>query len=364
MTLVLEKAVIPTDLPLVKPSSSVLSVTTNTSRNIPNIGTTLAYDKVDPSPIVSSNSTGVFQVGTSNVLWRAVDSLGNIGAAYQQVNVISVLPPANTNNRVAMINFDDGYNSIYTLGKPILDKYNIKTTQYVICGVVGQQDYMNWNMVHALQSSGHDIQAHTMTHPHSNHLTQAQLNYEYGQDISCFTNNGTSGVHMVAMPYNEGFNNATVINTISQYYDMARGGNDATAFLHCNNTFSSTQADCKTTNSQGAMNPYNRFNIRAWSTDVVATNVNYNDALSFANFVQVVNAATTNTSSNSTEIPIVYFHRIVKDNSVIPDPELKGTTTTLFDAEMKYLADNNFKIRTTKDLAYDGTKNWFYFKTS
>ena len=365
LSLLLEQAIIPTDLPLVTPPTGILSVTTNSSRNIPNTGIPLVSDRNDPSPVIASNSTGVFPVGNTTVLWRATDSLGNIGAAYQKVGVISVNPPpTSAYNRVAMINFDDGYSSIYTLGKPILDKYNIKTTQYVVCGVVGDGDYMNWNMVHSMQADGQDVQAHTMNHVHSNVLSAATLTYEYGQDIPCFTNNGTSGVHMVAMPYNEGYNNATVINTISQYYDMARGGNDVTFFLHCSNPLTSAQADCKTYNPQGVLNPYNRYTIRAWSEDVAASTDNYNDALSLSQFVQVVNAATTNTSFNSTEIPIVYFHRVVQDNAAISDPALKGTTTILLDAAMKYLADNNFKIRTTKDLGYDPVKNWFYFKTS
>ena len=365
ITMALERVIIPTDLPTVTPPSNILSVTTNSSRNIPNTGTPAVYDKNDPSPVITNNSTQVFPVGNTTVLWRATDSLGNIGVAYQKVGVISVTPPpASQYNRVAMINFDDSYSSIYTLGKPILDKYGIKTTQYVICGRVDSAlDYMNWNMVHAMQADGQDIEAHTMTHPNSNLLTAAQLTYEYGKDMSCFTNNGTSGVHMVAMPYNDGYDNATVINTISKYYDMARGGNDVTFFLHCNNIFFSTQSDCKTYNSQGIMNQYNRYNIRGESMDVWSISDNFNDAQTLSQFVQMINAATTNTSFNSTEIPIIYFHRVVQDNAAISDPKSKGTTTAVLDAAMKYLVDNNFKIRTTKDLGYDPVNNWFYLIT-
>ena len=363
LTLVLKQVVIPSNIPVVTPPTTILSVTTNSTRNITNLGSVTAFDSTDPSPIIQNNSTGIFPIGNTTIAWRATDSQGNIGIAYQTINVIkSPSVTASTFNKVAMINFDDGYLSVNTLAKPILDKYNIKTTQYIVCGSVNTGDYMSWNMLNTLQSQGHDIQAHTMTHAHSNVLSQARLNYEYGQSVPCLTNNGTSGVHMVAMPFNEGFNNATVINTISNSYDMARGGNDPTFFLHCNNFATSTQANCTTFKSPGVLNSFNKYSIRSWSHDLATISTNYNDGKSFSKFLEVVNAATTNTSSNSTEVPIIYYHRMVLDNGPTSTSEYKGTTTALFDAEMKYLADNNFKIWTTDNFGYDNVNNRFFMK--
>lgn len=360
LSLILEQVVISTDLPIVIPPPNILSVTTNSSRNIPNLGAPTVFDRIDSLSVITNNSTGTFPVGNTTVLWLATNSIGNIGAASQRVSIISVNQSGSIFNRVAMINFDDDYRSIYTLGKPILDKYGIKATDYFTCDFIGQGNNIDWNLIHALQADGQDIQAHTMTHPDSNHLSQSQLDYQYGQDISCFTNNGTAGVHMVAMPLNAGYNNATVINTIAKYYDMARGGGDPTFFLHCNNQLSG-QTNCETYNSQGKLNLYNRYNIRSYTEQVIEINDNFTDALTFSAFVKEVNSANTNTSANSTQIPIVIFHRVVLDNSVLP-PDSRGITTTLLDAEMKYLIDNNFKIWTTKDLAYDTVTNTFYLK--
>lgn len=365
LNLILEQAVIPTDLPIVNPPVNILSVTTNSSRNIPNIGSPATYDENDSSISAVTNSSRVFPIGNTNVLWHATNSKGNIGAAYQKITVISASPPTNQFNRMAMINFDDGFTSVYVFGKPILDKYNIKTTQYIICGRVGANDYMNWNMIHTLQAENHDIQAHTMNHLNSNMLSQNQLDYEYGQDIPCLSNNGTTGVHVVAMPFNAGYNNATVINTISKYFDFSRGfssGNEITFFLHCNGP-TSVQTNCKTFDSSGKLNKYTRYDIPPWSSDTSIIANNYNDTASFSSFIHEINKATTNTSSNSTEIPIVYYHRVVQNNTLIPNVSNRGITTLLLDAEMKYLVDNNFKIRTTNDLVYDNTTNWFSFKT-
>ena len=365
VSLILEQAVIPTDLPIVKPPVNILSATTNSSRNIPNLGASQAFDKNDPSVVATNNSPGAFPVGDTNVIWHATNSKGNIGAAYQKITVISASPPANQFNKVAMINFDDGFASVFVFGKPILDKYNIKTTQYVICGRVGGNDYMTWNMVHSLQADGHDIQAHTMNHLNSNKMSQSQLDYEYGRDIPCLTNNGTTGVHVVAIPFNAGYNNKTVINTIAKYFDFARGfdsSNEITFFLHCNGPLS-TQTDCRTFDSTGKLNKFTRYDMPNWSSDTSINASRYNDAVSFASFIHEINKATTNTATTSTEIPVVYYHRIVQNNTAIPNFSLRGTTTELFDAEMKYLVDNNFKIRTTKDLTYNTSTNLFSFTT-
>ena len=48
-------------------------------------------------------------------------------------------------NRVAMINFDDGWVSQYTLGKPILDEFGYKASYFLPCGHIGLKDkYLSW----------------------------------------------------------------------------------------------------------------------------------------------------------------------------------------------------------------------------
>jgi len=215
----------------------------------------------------------------------------------------------------------------------------------------------------ALQAQGHNVQSHTMNHLHANHFSQAQLGFEYGQAKPCLTNDGITNIHMVAIPFQEGYNNATVIHSIAKYYDMARGGVENTFLLHCSGP-ASTQSDCRTNDTNGNLNQYTRYNIRNWSQDAVAGLSNWHDAQTFAQFIQVANSATTNAGPNSTEVPILLYHRMVTSNGGFSDIGLRGTSVTLLDAEMKYLKDNNFKIWSSKNLAYDPVKNWFYFKAS
>ena len=74
---------------------------------------------------------------------------------------------------------------------------------------------------------GHDIEAHTMTHPHLDKLSSSELEYEIGQSKRCLLNYGINST-IFAYPYGEGWDNPEVVNIVSKYFDLAR----ATARIH------------------------------------------------------------------------------------------------------------------------------------
>jgi len=63
-------------------------------------------------------------------------------------------------------------------------------------------------------------------------------------------------------------------------------------------------------------------------------------------------------------IPIIGYHNI---NATISDvsytTESSATSLDLFEAEMKYLHDNGFRVITFSDLGYDENSNSFYIKS-
>jgi peptidoglycan/xylan/chitin deacetylase (PgdA/CDA1 family) len=80
------------------------------------------------------------------------------------------------------IDFDDGYQSMYDNGLPLLDAVGIKTSQYIVTGspnnaivnpdqgpvgivdVSGNSDFLSWAEVQTMAANGHEIGAHTRTH--------------------------------------------------------------------------------------------------------------------------------------------------------------------------------------------------------
>jgi Polysaccharide deacetylase/Bacterial Ig-like domain (group 2) len=88
------------------------------------------------------------------------------------------LPFTITNSGFVSINFDDGYQSSYDNGFPILDAAGLNYTWYIITQDVGSTDYATWSEIFTVYKNGHEIGNHTRTHPFLTTLTQAQMQDE------------------------------------------------------------------------------------------------------------------------------------------------------------------------------------------
>jgi peptidoglycan/xylan/chitin deacetylase (PgdA/CDA1 family) len=82
------------------------------------------------------------------------------------------------NQPIITITFDDGWETVYTKALPTLQKYGFQTTQYVITGTFTDNAYMSEAQIKSMKASGHEIAAHTITHPDLTTLTDPQLDKE------------------------------------------------------------------------------------------------------------------------------------------------------------------------------------------
>jgi len=81
-----------------------------------------------------------------------------------------------------LLTFDDGYDDNYTELFPLLKKYNVKATVFVITDLLGTEHYMTREQVKELSESGLvSIQSHTVTHPNLNDCSEKQLETELYQ---------------------------------------------------------------------------------------------------------------------------------------------------------------------------------------
>lgn len=261
--------------------------------------------------------------------------------------------------KAVILTFDDNWKSQFTNARPILDKYGLRATFFVICNYVGRDNTtrMNWQDVLTLQKEGHDIESHTMNHKNLNKLSAAKVDYEVGQSKNCLSTHGIRNVTIMATPYNEGWKNATVTKTISKYYNMARSGNADIMFLHCDKWVSS-QKDCRTFFSNGTMTFANRYSIRAWSHNYYDGLYKHNGTQILDKFIQVVNKQTNYNLPVGTinAIPVIEYHNVDNVNSPYT------TRTDLFNSEMKYLHDKGFRVITMSDLGFNQTNNFLYIK--
>jgi peptidoglycan/xylan/chitin deacetylase (PgdA/CDA1 family) len=261
-------------------------------------------------------------------------------------------------NKVVILNFDDSRKSQFTNAKPILDKYGFKATFYVVCTYIGAKEgYMNWQEVETLHREGHDIASHGVHHIHLDKLPKKDIEFELSGSKKCLQDHGINAKSF-AYPFGSGSDNKTVINIVAKYYDMARTGNDALAFLRCDNPqVKPTQTDCRTFTDKDGLTYANRYTVRAWSQDATRNENSYNDTVMLDKFIKIVNSQTKyNNDGTIRAIPIIVYHK-VGDSGGTFDTSLK-----LFESQMKYLYANDFMVLTMADLAYNDKSNYFSVK--
>lgn len=273
-------------------------------------------------------------------------------------------------NKFAILNFDDGWKSHYQIVKPILDKYDFKATFYIVCNYVADENTnddkrMNWNDIVDLRNDGMDIGSHTMNHEDLKDLSNSEIEFEIGESKKCLSNRGIN-VTTFAYPFSSGTDNEFVINTISKYYDLGRSGGSTLMFLHCNGwPDKSDQKNCSTFNENGELNPVTKYSMLRWAHQ---NDRGSDDQEIYENFVEFVESQTQynklkdsgigNDSTSILAIPIIVYHNVAESS------EGKLTISTdLFDREIKYLHDNNFRLITMSDLGYNYGSNFLYIKS-
>jgi peptidoglycan/xylan/chitin deacetylase (PgdA/CDA1 family) len=129
--------------------------------------------------------------------------------------------PVGFSRPIVSITFDDGIASQYTYGLPILQKYGLNATFYIISGYVGQDGYMTVANVQGLYTAGEEIGSHTVDHPDLTSLTSAQVKTELSQSQSQLQQWLGVPVTNFAAPY--GLVNTGVATQIKKYYQTERG---------------------------------------------------------------------------------------------------------------------------------------------
>jgi hypothetical protein len=162
-----------------------------------------------------------FKVPANAVSLTLYHSIYSVG--WLQTDDFSLTPYTTVgfNRGIVSVTFDDGWKSYYTNGLPVLKKYGITSTDYIISGVLGTDpDYMTKTDLKQLQAAGHEIGSHTVTHSDLTTLSAAKLDSELKNSQAQLQ--ATLGVPVVniASPY--GSYNQTVLNNIKRYYRSHR----------------------------------------------------------------------------------------------------------------------------------------------
>jgi peptidoglycan/xylan/chitin deacetylase (PgdA/CDA1 family) len=101
------------------------------------------------------------------------------------------------------VTFDDGWQSIADKAIPLLNRYGIPTTQYVISDASDKQVplYMNVKTLQAIKAAGHEIGSHTLTHCDQTKLTAQQVADNARDSKNNLAADGLGPITSYAYPY-------------------------------------------------------------------------------------------------------------------------------------------------------------------
>lgn len=130
--------------------------------------------------------------------------------------------PAAFKRGLVTVTFDDGWTNQYTNALPIMKKYGLTSTFYIISGeLTSQPDYMTVAQIKALKTAGAEIGSHSVSHVDFTTLTATQLTNQFKNSQATLANKfGAGTITSFAYPY--GAYNAKTQVEGAKYYQTQR----------------------------------------------------------------------------------------------------------------------------------------------
>ena len=148
---------------------------------------------------------------------------------YEGIEGTLVLP-----ERPVLITFDDGYIDNYTNAMPVLKKYGMRATIFIVPGFTDvQSNYLTWNQLKEMEKSGFTIQSHTLNHRALEELPDDEIRAELLNSKLLIEKNlghpvdflayptGTYNLHIAGIAKDVGYKAAYTI----KYGDVDKGSN-------------------------------------------------------------------------------------------------------------------------------------------
>jgi peptidoglycan/xylan/chitin deacetylase (PgdA/CDA1 family) len=209
---------------------------------------------------------------------------------------------------IISVEFDDGWKSAYTNGLPILNKYNIKTTQAVISQVNNNNPaYITDSEIRNYSNQGHQIASHSVIHPSLPSLTDSQMRAELLNSRNRLQEIIGKRVPYFVAPYCEF--GSREINVARDYYQVARN-----CFTGSDNTPSS-------------------INISNLDSKIVEQSTS----------ISTINSWIDNAKRNNSLLILVY-HKVGPGTN-----DAYSVTPQTLDSHMSIVSKSGLKIQTTMD---------------
>lgn len=252
------------------------------------------------------------------IAWQDIAALNNMGYPYflSIGQVLKISASSNTptptpapedgfNGGFVSLNFDDGWESAFTKAVPVLNSAGYKGTFYVVTEALGWDGFMTSSNVVTLSQQGHEIGAHTRTHPDLTTLSESDLQWEIVGSKNDLNALGIGNVRTFSYPFGS-FNNS-VLNVVKNNFEGAR----STVTL-----FNTETANKYLLKSVSLTNDTSVTEVKGWIDQA---------------------------RRDGTWL-ILTFHRIDEENA-----DYYSTTSSDFNAIVNYLKAKNVPVRTNID---------------
>lgn len=117
----------------------------------------------------------------------------------------------------AVITFDDGDMSIYHLAFPLLRKYDLKATFFIVSSYIGEVVYVSWDQISEMAeytnptgTSLFSIGSHTATHKALGDLPLDEVEKELNESKQIIDTEANVNVEYLALPFGSGADNEEI----------------------------------------------------------------------------------------------------------------------------------------------------------
>lgn len=136
--------------------------------------------------------------------------------------------------RALVLTFDDGYESTYKQALPVLQKYGMTATVFLVMGdqmkksdsehlpTLSGRKMLSWENIYEMQSAGIDFGSHTLTHPDLTQLPLEHIDREIRESKTKLED--TLGREVSAFAYPYGYHTRRIREIVKKYYSLACSG--------------------------------------------------------------------------------------------------------------------------------------------